>query len=233
MAIDRMQSENRARLEFLIKSVAGVLFTALLLFLPAGTLDWRSAWAYLAIDMLVIGLTVLLVDPDLIAERNQRRHADQKTWDRALFGIFGLIIGLFIPILAGLNVRFDWRPQIGVQAQAAALVIYSLGWGLHLWAMATNRFFSQVVRIQTDRGQQVVSSGPYRWLRHPGYLGGILLTAAGPLLLGSFWATLAGLLGGILLVVRTALEDRDLQAGLGGYAEYTGQVRWRLLPGIW
>jgi protein-S-isoprenylcysteine O-methyltransferase Ste14 len=233
MAIDIMESENKIRLEFVVKSLAGVVLTALLLFLPAGMLAWPWAWAYLVIDMLVIGLTALLVDPELIAERNQRRHADQKAWDRALFGAFGLIIGLLIPLLAGFNVRYDWQPSISSTVQVGALIVYILGWGIHLWSMIANRFFSQVVRIQTDRQQQVVSSGPYRWLRHPGYLGGILLTVSGPLMLGSFWATLAGLVGGVLLIVRTALEDRDLRAELGGYIEYAKRVRWRLLPGIW
>jgi protein-S-isoprenylcysteine O-methyltransferase Ste14 len=216
-----------------VKSIAGIALIILLLFLPAGTLDWRAGWAYVIVYVLVILATALVVDPDLMAERNQRRHADQKGWDKALFGAYGTIMGLVIPVLAGFNVRFGWKPDVSSWVQYVALATYVLGWGFHLWAMVVNRFFAQVVRIQHDRGQTVVTGGPYRWVRHPGYAFGVVLTVAGPLMLGSAWATLAGLIGAVLLIVRTALEDRVLVEELAGYKEYTQQVRWRLVPGVW
>jgi protein-S-isoprenylcysteine O-methyltransferase Ste14 len=132
-----------------------------------------------------------------------------------------------------LNVRFGWLPAVAVWAQVAALVVYLLGWAAHLWAMSANRFFALVVRMQSDRGQTVATGGPYRYVRHPGYVGGILLTVAAGLLLGSAWALLPGALGAILLIIRTALEDKMLQDELDGYREYAGRVCYRLLPGVW
>ena len=115
----------------------------------------------------------------------------------------------------------------------AGLVISLLGFGVFLWAMAANAFFAEGVRIQEERGHTVATGGPYRLVRHPGYVGAILSMGATPFLLGSWWALVpAGLgVGGYLL--RTALEDRTLQEELPGYREYTHQTRYRLLPGIW
>jgi protein-S-isoprenylcysteine O-methyltransferase Ste14 len=101
------------------------------------------------------------------------------------------------------------------------------------WAMASNKFFSTTVRIQDDRGQTVTSSGPYRLVRHPGYVGFLVSNLATPLLLGSLWALIPAVVLEALVVVRTALEDRTLQAELGGYRDYARRVRYRLLPGVW
>jgi protein-S-isoprenylcysteine O-methyltransferase Ste14 len=99
--------------------------------------------------------------------------------------------------------------------------------------MRVNRYFAQVVRIQNDRGQTVVADSPYRSVRHPGYAGGLLASIAGPLMLGSVWATLAGLVGAVLLIIRTALEDKVLLEELAAYNDYAKKVRWRLIPWIW
>jgi protein-S-isoprenylcysteine O-methyltransferase Ste14 len=131
-----------------------------------------------------------------------------------------------------LNFRFGWPPEVAVWLQVAGFALYVLGWAIHLWAMAANRYFALVVRIQTDRGQTVATGGPYRYVRHPGYVGGILVSVAAALVLGSAWALIPGALGGLLLV-RTILEDRTLQRELDGYCEYAGRVRYRLLPGVW
>jgi len=99
--------------------------------------------------------------------------------------------------------------------------------------MRVNRYFAQVVRMQNDRGQTVVADSPYRSVRHPGYAGGILLAVTGPLMLGSVWATLAGLVGAVLLIIRTALEDKVLLEELAAYNDYAKKMRWRLIPWIW
>jgi protein-S-isoprenylcysteine O-methyltransferase Ste14 len=114
-----------------------------------------------------------------------------------------------------------------------ALAIILAGYALGSYALIENRFFSGMVRIQTDRGHNVVSSGPYHWLRHPGYAGALLAYLATPFFLDSLWAFLPAVLLTILLVIRTALEDRTLQDELTGYREYAGLVRYRLLPGLW
>jgi protein-S-isoprenylcysteine O-methyltransferase Ste14 len=108
-----------------------------------------------------------------------------------------------------------------------------LGWALFMWAMGANAFFSEAVRIQEERGHTVVTDGPYRYVRHPGYVGAILALFATPLLLGSLWALIPAGLATIGYVVRTALEDKTLQEELDGYTEYAQQTRYRLLPGVW
>lgn len=228
-----MEMKNNPRLEFAIKSVAGILLTAALLFVSAGTIDWRSAWAYLGVLVLAVVATLLFVDPGLIAERNRRRHANQKAWDKAILGVYGLIEGMLIPLFAGLSVRFEWKPEVGTTVQYIAFLVVLLGWGLHLWAMAVNRYFAQVVRIQDDRGQTVVTEGPYRIIRHPMYAMLIPFMLGIGLTLESWWALVPGGLIGALFVLRTALEDKMLQAELPGYREYAQKVRYRLFPGIW
>ena len=122
---------------------------------------------------------------------------------------------------------------MAVWLQIAALAVYVAAWALQIWVMRANRYYSNVVRIQEDRGQRVVTAGPYAVLRHPGYLSGIVTELARPLVLGSLWGLLPGGLAALLLAVRTVLEDRTLRAALPGYAEYAQSVRYRLLPGVW
>ena len=131
------------------------------------------------------------------------------------------------------NQRHGWTGGFPLVAQAAAILVCCLGYALLTWAMISNRFFSQIVRIQSDRGHTVATGGPYRFFRHPGYLGMVVFEPAMSILLGSWWALLASGLSVLLVLLRTALEDRTLQAELPGYREYTRQVRYRLIPGIW
>jgi protein-S-isoprenylcysteine O-methyltransferase Ste14 len=218
---------------WLIKTFLGVLITAALLFIPAGRLDWGMGWLYVA-SLAAIGVyTAAAIDPELIAERNQRKHAGQKNWDKAIFGLYGTLISVAVPVLAGLDLRFGWQPIIPDWGLWIGFAGYVLGWGMNLWAMKANKYFSQVVRIQSDRGQRVVDTGPYQYIRHPGYAGGIVMTISTPILLGSVCSFIAGCLGGFLLLVRTMLEDRTLQEELPGYRNYAQRVQNRLLPGIW
>jgi protein-S-isoprenylcysteine O-methyltransferase Ste14 len=117
--------------------------------------------------------------------------------------------------------------------QIAALVVVALGYAMLTWATVSNAFFSLAYRIQDDRGHRVATGGPYRYVRHPGYLGSVAFELMTPIMLGSLWALVPGALSALLLVVRTAREDRGLQADLEGYSEYANHVRFRLIPGIW
>lgn len=159
--------------------------------------------------------------------------ANTKGWDRLLAGAVSLYLPLITLIVSGLDARFGWSAQPVLAAQLAALVILVLGYALVSWAMASNKFFSGVVRIQAERGHTVATTGPYQVVRHPGYTGMIAFTLATPVLLGSLWALVPALLNVCLFVLRTSLEDRTLQAELSGYQDYTRQVRYRLLPGVW
>ena len=231
--LDRSEETRRGVTRWLIKEPMGVVFVAVSLFLPAGRWDWGWGWALVAVYAAWVGATTLLLirrNPELLAERVATRKR-AKGWDMVLMSIFGLT-SLARTIVAGLDVRWGGT-QMPLAAHLAGLVAATLGQALVVWATVANAYFSKVVRIQEDRGQTVVSSGPYRYVRHPGYVGTIAFELGTPFLLGSWWALIAGVLGALLMIARTALEDRTLRAELDGYAEYSQTVRARLLPGIW
>jgi len=167
----------------------------------------------------------------LLAERLGPRKGG-KRWDTAIMSTVGLL-GLARLIVAGLDQRYGWTGGFPVSTQIFALVLSAAGYALGVWATASNAYFSQIVRIQTERDHTVARGGPYQYVRHPAYVGTILFALAVPILLASWWALLLGGVNAILFVLRTALEDRDLQTELTGYADYARQVRYRLLPGIW
>jgi protein-S-isoprenylcysteine O-methyltransferase Ste14 len=198
--------------------------------------DWWEAWVYAIIGILGFAVSRVLVarrHPDLIAERARfMQHENAKSWDKLLALLLGLGGGLVL-LVAGLDALFDWSPTFGFPVKILSLAIILAGYALGSYALIENRFFSGMVRIQTDRGHRVVSSGPYRWMRHPGYAGALLTYLATPLFLESYWAFLPTVFISILMVIRTALEDRFLQDELEGYRDYAGRVRYRLLPGVW
>ena len=226
--------QSRGVVRSLIREAMGVVFVAVTLFLPAGTLNWAMGWALVglyAVWVAAMALILIPKSPELLIERATRKKGD-KTWDTVILSIVGLTT-IAKYILAGFDVRLGWTAQMPLTLQIAALVIAALGYALVTWAMAANVFFSKVVRIQDDRGHAVATGGPYRYVRHPGYIGTIAFELATPIMLSSLWALIPGGLAALLFVVRTALEDRTLQEELDGYRDYAGQVRYRLLPGIW
>jgi protein-S-isoprenylcysteine O-methyltransferase Ste14 len=180
---------------------------------------------------LATAYVVLRFNPGLLVERLGPRQG-AKAWDTAILSLLG-VLQLGRCILAGLDQRFGWSPAFPLAVQLASLAVCLLGYALFVWAMASNAFFSQIVRVQTERGHTVARGGPYRWVRHPAYLGALVVELAAAGLLGSWWVLLVGVLNAGLFVLRAALEDRALLHELPGYAEYARQVRWRLLPGIW
>ncbi len=211
-----------------------LLLYALLLFLSAGRLDWPAAWYYLAVNLIVIVVnsTVLLIrDPAFIAARGQPRQ-DTKTWDKwisALAGVF-MVVNLIVP---GLDLRFGWSTAFPLLLQIIGFVVLIAGYALFSWAMLSNEFFETSVRIQSDRGQTVATTGPYRFVRHPGYVGMILQLLSTPPCLASWWGLIPALLASATFIVRTAFEDRTLHDELGGYKEFAQRVRYRLVPGLW
>jgi protein-S-isoprenylcysteine O-methyltransferase Ste14 len=216
-----------------------LLFIIVIPFLPlliSWRWDWWEAWAYAAVCILGFAISRALVarrNPGLITERAHfAQHEDAKSWDKLLAPLVSLGGGL-IPLVAGLDARLGWSPAFSMPLKIASLAIILAAYALSSYALIENRFFSGMVRIQTDRGHQVVSGGPYRWVRHPGYAGALLSYLATPLFLDSRWAFLPVLLLAIALVIRTNLEDRALQDELEGYRDYTRRVRYRLLPGVW
>ena len=221
----------------LLKFAIYMLFVSAILFLCAGTLNWGMAWLYIGV-MIAIGIISRIImirtSPDLLAERSKGLKAQGvKAWDKVLAPGVAIVGPLGIWIVAGLDLRFGWLFDIPLAFQIISLMIVILGYALTTWAVAANQFFSSVVRIQTDRGHTVITTGPYKFVRHPGYTGVIFSYLATPVALGSLWAMIPAGLTVLLLVVRTTLEDQTLQEELKGYKEYTQQTHHRLLPGIW
>jgi len=225
---------TKSIVRYTIREIMGIVIMGLALFWPAGRIDWWPAWAAIAVMLawiLATAIVILRFNPDLLAERLGPRKG-AKFWDISIMSFLGLI-QLARYIVAGLDQRYGWTGIFPFAAQIAALVVCVLGYALVVWATASNAFFSQVVRIQPERGHVVATGGPYHYLRHPAYLGAILYELAIPLLLASWWAFIASGINALMLILRTALEDRTLQAELRSYADYARQVRHRLLPGIW
>jgi protein-S-isoprenylcysteine O-methyltransferase Ste14 len=198
--------------------------------------DWWEAWVYAITTIIAFALSRVIAarrHPDIIAERaGFLQHENTKPWDKRLASL-ALLSGSLIPLVAGLNALYAWSPLFSLPVKIALLVLILAGYVLGSYAFIENAFFSAEVRLQADRGHQVVSSGPYRWIRHPGYAGSLLTTLVIPLFLDSLWALLPAVFSIILLVIRTNLEDKALTDELEGYGDYTKRVRYRLVPGVW
>jgi protein-S-isoprenylcysteine O-methyltransferase Ste14 len=171
--------------------------------------------------------------PGLTAERqNTEKIQSAKAWDKVLAPLMALSISFPLVIVAGLDHRFGWSPVFPLWATVIGFILIALGYAIGVWAFVENRYFSSVVRIQTERGHAVCASGPYRIVRHPGYAGNILPPFGIVLALGSIWTLIPAVTALIIAVVRTTLEDRTLQVELPGYREYARRVRYRLIPGV-
>jgi protein-S-isoprenylcysteine O-methyltransferase Ste14 len=206
------------------------LLAAAALFASAGTFAIVGFWIYLAIFAAIFAASLLWLDPDLARERMRPGGKRPPLALRLFSGVL-----LVHWIVAGLDRgRYHWSDAVPAWLQALGLIAVAAGYALCFWAMRENRFFSSVVRIQTDRGQHVINTGPYAFIRHPGYLAGILIILASGVALGSWLATaLLVILSLPFLSYRAITEDRFLQVELQGYRDYATRVRWRLLPGIW
>lgn len=227
---------QRAIIEWILRATLGTAVYGLILFFSAGRLDWVWGWALLGVLVAVMAAHPLIlapINPGLLAER-EKGFWDEgvKTWDKWITTLAGGLMPL--PwIVAGLDTRFRWTAPMPLGYHLGGLLAASLGYALFMWAMASNAFFSQAVRIQQERGHVVVTGGPYRYVRHPGYVGAILAQLATPLLLGSPWALIPSGVSAALFVVRTCLEDKTLMQELPGYQAYAQRTPARLAPGIW
>ena len=225
---------TRGVIRWFFRETMGLIMYIPFLFWPAGTWNWPMAWALIAITaMWIIGTAIVTIPryPELLAERAGPRKGG-KTWDTAILGVIGIMM-LVKMLLAGLDIRFGWTIKLPLCMEIAALVAAVLGYGLVVWATGSNAFFSQIVRIQTDRGHTVASGGPYRFVRHPAYTGMILIEIGTSIMLGSWLALIPGVVSAILLILRTKLEDQTLLTELTGYKEFAAKTRYRLIPGVW
>jgi protein-S-isoprenylcysteine O-methyltransferase Ste14 len=205
------------------------------LFLAAGRLDWVRGW--ISVALFVVGMTVVKrivqhYNPAVLRERAKWRRKDTKTFDKIFLAIY-LPLFLIQPAIAGFDaVRYRWS-SMRFGFVYVGSILFALALAIVTWVMIVNPFAESSVRIQTDRGHTVVTSGPYRLVRHPMYVGIILMYFSSALIWGSVWALGLGVLLMVLMIWRTAREDRTLRQELPGYEQYTAVTRYRLLPGVW
>jgi protein-S-isoprenylcysteine O-methyltransferase Ste14 len=212
------------------------LLIPLVLFLCGWDPGWWQAWFYSALIVAAgIGprMWVEKKHPELMAERSKFGKAQNvKSWDKLLAPLMAVSFSFPLVIVAGLDHHFGWSPVFPVWLNILGFILIVPGYVFSGWAFVENRFFSTVVRIQTDRGHRVCDSGPYRIVRHPGYAGNVLALPGIVLALGSVWTIIPVIAALIIAVIRTALEDKTLQEELHGYRDYVRRVRYRLIPGL-
>ncbi len=227
----RKQDTRKNIFKRLIQVTISVILIAIILFASAGRIDWDFAWIYIVTSVLIMITNALIFSPELISERGRKKENVEK-WDRLISGLI-IFPWLALYAVSGLDIRFGWSPELPLWIHITGLVIFILGNALLSWAMISNVYFSTAVRIQYDRGQTVSNGGPYRYMRHPGYLGMIVHNLSAPMIFGSIWASIPASLTVILFVIRTVFEDNTLKNKLEGYREYAERVKYRLIPGVW
>lgn len=223
-----------------VKQVIGqfvgvVLAFTLALFLPIGTFAWLAGWVFLVLFLgfyLAVTLWLFKHNPGLLQERMHLGSSDQKGWDKVLFPLLLLFPFVWLMFIALDAVRFHWSPLPVWLQFVGALVLLGSFYLLFL-TFRENTYLSTIVRIQADRGHTVVSTGPYHYVRHPMYTGMLAFFVGTPLLLGSGYGIVGGLLLMLMLARRAVLEERTLQTELHGYAAYMRQVKYRLVPYVW
>lgn len=223
-------------IKLLIGQTAGLfVLLALALFLPAGTLAWFSGWIYLVLFFgFFVGVNIWLFkhNPGLLKERMSLSKPDQKGWDKVIFPLLLVVPFAWLAFISFDAVRFHWSPvPLWLQVSGAGILLCSFY--LFFLTFRENSFLSTVVRIQKDRGHFVISTGPYHYVRHPMYAGFLLFMLGTPLMIGSVYGILLGLIFIFILARRAVLEERTLQMELHGYADYMRQVKYRLIPLIW
>jgi protein-S-isoprenylcysteine O-methyltransferase Ste14 len=224
--------------KLIIKSLIWIVLTFLvlggILFGSAGRLNWGPGWVFMTSLFGCVGinfLVLLKINPEVIEERSHLNRGAKK-WDLVITSVASIFI-LATLAVAGFDHRYGWCRSLGPTWHFAGILLFVAGDLLFLWAMSVNKYFSKLVRIQIERGHQAVTSGPYRIVRHPGYLGWSVMWIGTPLILGSSCAFIPGVLSIILIVVRTALEDGTLKKELPGYSEYSSRVGYKLIPWVW
>jgi len=218
-----------------VRFVMGVVIMSAAFFGSAGTLAWPEAWLYMLVQFgfaAAIAIWLKRHNPDLLKERMIFWKHSARGWDTA---IVMTAAGILVPylLLPGLDaVRYQWS-HVPLPVKAIGFAGILMSFALIFWVMRENTYLSRIVEIQQDKGHKVIITGPYRYVRHPMYVGVVVLSLCIPLLLGSLLTLIPGSLLAALIVVRTYLEDKTLYAELDGYKSYANTVRYRLFPKIW
>jgi protein-S-isoprenylcysteine O-methyltransferase Ste14 len=229
-----MPGQVISKVTLIIRTVAALVILPALFFVPAGTLNWPEAWAFIILYLVVVfGILIWLKknDPGLLKER-MRTKKEAKRWDKYIILAYTLLL-MIMPMVIGVDaVRFRWS-RVPLALKALGFIGFIPAAALSFWAIRENTYLSDMVVIQDDRGHKVCTTGPYRYARHPMYLGVIFLFLCLPVALGSFYGFIPGIIIVILFLIRTSLEDQTLQKELPGYQEYAKKVRYKLMPGVW
>ncbi len=226
--------EPMSRAKAISYAICLPLALLMLVFLPAGSLGWRPGWVFIIFMVLSYGIALLImrrVNPVIFRARS-RFQAGTKRWDLVLVSLIMLGMIAEIPLAALDAGRMEWS-AMPTSIVILGYLLLAAGIALGTWAQAVNRFFEPGVRLQRERGQHVISNGPYAFVRHPGYVSAILVFAGLALALGSWWALIPAAGASGLLILRTSWEDALLHAELEGYADYARRVRFRMMPGLW
>jgi protein-S-isoprenylcysteine O-methyltransferase Ste14 len=226
---------NRDGVRYLLAAFSGTLLMAVVFFLAAGRLDISRAWLAFGAHFVgaIVGAALMLKFAPGLANQRASVREGTKSWDKAVLIIYFSLFLLVIPIVAGLDVgRYRWS-QLGIDYAVGGLFLYAAFFILFYWSMLMNEHFEGTARIQFDRNHKVVMNGPYRFVRHPGYVAMVFLSLADPLIIGSLYSLIPSAVAVAVVFVRTSLEDRMLQNELEGYSEYSKRVKHRLIPGIW
>ena len=217
----------------IIVTLIYLAFLVAILFTSAGRVDWTMGWMTLGIYIVISILAIIFADRELLSERCQIKPG-AKLREVLLASISFVFLFPFTLLISGLDVgRFEWSPSYHSALHVVALIVFTIGNVFALWAVISNNYFSTFVRIQKDRNHKVVTEGPYKYVRHPGYAGAIVAAITLPISLGSLWALIPTAIGVFGFGFRTAYEDRILLEELRGYDEYSQRVRFRLIPGVW
>ena len=222
---------NKNVLKRLIQVVFTLIIQGIILFISAWTIKWHWAWIFLSLGIIMLIINLFVIPVELMEERGKKKE-NVKKWDKILTSI-NIIPMLGIYIVSGLDYRLGWSINPSILIHITGLVFYFLGSMFFTWSMISNKYFSTMVRIQIERGHEVATSGPYKYIRHPGYVGFIVMVLATPLSLGTLYALLMSGITIILLIIRTSLEDKTLKNELEGYLEYSNKVKYKLIPFIW
>ena len=217
-----------------LKGIFGIIFILLFNFLLAGRWNYWQGWVFgLAMALLVIASLILFRDKDDLAQERMHPGPGVKWWDKILFvGFTTMTLATWV-VGALDSGRFGWSPAFPIWAYLLSYILLFFAIFMFTWPMLENKWFSSMVRIQSDLGQQVVQTGPYKYVRHPGYVGGILMAIGFGLVFGSLWSLIPAGVTTVILVLRTYLEDNMLKKELPGYLEYTKKVKYRLIPVVW
>ena len=231
-------TEKRLRksgIKYTVRIHVSLVLVAVIFFGSAGHITLPRAWIFFGMGVIYYPVSTFILykkNPELINQRGEKKQG-AKSWDRIVMPAYFIVGYYLLAAVVGLDVgRFHWS-YLGICFFLIGLPLYISGAVLNTWAMIANPFFEPMVRIQKERGHKVVTTGPYKIVRHPGYLAGWLWTVSIPLIFGSLVGFIPAVIALLLLVVRTLLEDKTLCKELAGYSEYAQKVKYRLLPGIW